>query len=52
LSQKNNEKLFEGCSWMWLGRISGKTEPLQIDKAEECILKGIEICKELKIKIY
>jgi len=35
-----------------LGTISGKTEPLQIDKAEECILKGIEICKELKIKAH
>jgi len=38
--------------WERLGTISGKTEPLQIDKAEECILKGIEICKELKIKAY
>ncbi len=28
----------------------GKTEPLQINKAEECILKAIEICKELKTK--
>ncbi len=35
-----------------LGRILGKTEPLEINKAEECILKGIEICKELKIKPY
>ena len=35
-----------------LGMISGKTEPLQINKAEGCILKGIEICKELKIKTY
>ena len=50
LSQKNNEKLIEGQSWLLLGKISGKTEPLQIDKAEERILKGIEIFKELKIK--
>jgi tetratricopeptide (TPR) repeat protein len=50
LSQKNNEKAIEGLSWLLLGTISGKTEPLQINKAEECILKGIEICKGLKIK--
>ncbi len=52
LSQKNNEKHIEGWSWLLLGRILGKTEPLEINKAEECILKGIEICKELKIKAY
>ena len=52
LSQKNNEKHIEGWSWVLLGMISGKTEPLEINKAEECILKGIEICKELKIKAY
>jgi tetratricopeptide (TPR) repeat protein len=52
LSQKNNEKGIEGISWLLLGTISGKTEPLQIDKAEECILKGIEIPKELRTKPY
>jgi len=52
LSQKNNEKAWEGWSWLLLGMISGKTEPLEINKAEECILKGIEICKELRIKTY
>jgi len=52
LSQKNNEKPLEGISWLLLGTILGKTEPLQINKAEECILKGIGICKELKMKPY
>ncbi|MDH3559223.1 MAG: guanylate cyclase, partial [Deltaproteobacteria bacterium] len=52
LSQKNNEKAWEGWSWLLLGMISGKTEPLEINKAEECILKGIEIYKELRIKTY
>ena len=32
--------------------ILGKTEPLEINKAEGCILKGIEICKELRMKAY
>jgi class 3 adenylate cyclase/tetratricopeptide (TPR) repeat protein len=52
LSQKNNEKAVEGWSWLLLGVILGKTEFPEINKAEECILKGIEICKELKIKAH
>jgi len=50
LSQKNNEKHLEGASWTWLGRILGKTDPSQSDKAEECILKGIKILNEMNIK--
>jgi len=52
LSQKNNEKGVESWSWLLLGTILGKTEPLQIDKAEGCMLKGIEICRELRLKAY
>jgi tetratricopeptide (TPR) repeat protein len=52
LSQQNNEKLIEVWSWLLLGMISGKTEPLEISNAEGCMLKGIEICKELRIKSY
>jgi tetratricopeptide (TPR) repeat protein len=52
LSQKNNEKHIEGWSWLLLGMIIGKTEPLEINKAEECILKGIEIGKELRIRAH
>jgi len=50
LSQKNNEKLTEAWAWLLLGTTLGKTEPLQINKAEECVLKGVEIYKEFKIK--
>jgi class 3 adenylate cyclase/tetratricopeptide (TPR) repeat protein len=50
LSQNNSEKHLEGASWTWLGRILGKTDPSQSDKAEECILKGIKILDEMKIK--
>jgi tetratricopeptide (TPR) repeat protein len=52
LSQKNDEKDIEGWSWILLGAILGETEPLQIDKAEGCFLKGIEICRELRTKPY
>jgi tetratricopeptide (TPR) repeat protein len=50
LSQKNSEKHLEGASWIWLGRILGKTDPSQSDKAEECIVKGIKILEEMGIK--
>jgi tetratricopeptide (TPR) repeat protein len=35
-----------------LGRIWGKTDHPQIDKAEESFLKGIKILEELKLKLY
>ncbi len=50
LSQKNNEKWMEGFSWMGLGRILGRMETPQIDKAEKYILRGIKILDELKLK--
>jgi tetratricopeptide (TPR) repeat protein len=50
VSQKNNEKGVEAWSWMVLGRILGRTETPQIDKAEEYILQGIKIYDELKLK--
>jgi tetratricopeptide (TPR) repeat protein len=40
----------EGSSWTWLGRILGKTDPSQSDKAEECIVKGVKILEEMDIK--
>jgi class 3 adenylate cyclase/tetratricopeptide (TPR) repeat protein len=50
LSQEKSERHFEGASWTWLGRILGKTDASQSDKAEEFILKGIRILDEMKIK--
>jgi tetratricopeptide (TPR) repeat protein len=52
LSKKNNEKHAEVLCWLFLGTMLGKTEPLEINKAEGCILKGIKICKESRIKAY
>jgi len=52
LSQENNEKAMEGGGWLLLGTILGKTEPLKINKAKECILKTIEIYRGLRIKSY
>jgi tetratricopeptide (TPR) repeat protein len=52
LARKNNEKDTEGSSRIWLGRILGKTDPNQFDRAEESILKGINILEELRLKHY
>ena len=52
LSKKNHEKHSEGSSWIWLGRLLGKTDTQQIEKAQQCILKGMEIFRELKLKPF
>ena len=50
LALDNNEKWGEGQSRIWLGRILAKSDPSQRDKAEESILKGINILEELRLK--
>jgi tetratricopeptide (TPR) repeat protein len=50
LCQKNNEKYWEVTAWIFLGRILGRTEAPPIDKAEECILHGMKIADEIKLR--
>jgi len=50
LSQKTTERFLEGNSSIFLGRILGKMDPSQRDKAEEFILQGIKILDALKIR--
>jgi tetratricopeptide (TPR) repeat protein len=50
LSQKHNDKATEGRSRILLGRILGRTEPSNTHKADQSILKGIEILQELQMK--
>lgn len=50
LSQKNGEKSFEGMSWILLGRIFCQSEPHQVERNADYILKGIEILQVLKLK--
>ncbi len=50
ISQKNHEKWAEGFVGTLLGRILGKGGKSQVDRAEECIVKGIRILDELKAK--
>ncbi|MFC1877757.1 hypothetical protein ACFL2E_10890 [Thermodesulfobacteriota bacterium] len=42
----------EGISKIWLGRILGKNNLFQGDKAEEFILDGIQFYDELGIKPF
>jgi tetratricopeptide (TPR) repeat protein len=52
LAQKNTERQYEGILWTLLGRILGKKEPAEFDKAEEHIVQGIRILDELKLRPY
>jgi len=52
LSQKNAEKFGEGQSWIWMGRIVGRSDPSRKDKAEQYILKGINILEKLELKPF
>jgi tetratricopeptide (TPR) repeat protein len=49
-AQTSHQKWGEGVSRIQLGRVLGKMEGSQLDKAEEHILKGMKILDELKIK--
>ncbi len=46
-SLENNERLMEGISKAWLGRVVAKADPTQIKAAEEAILQGISLLEEL-----
>jgi class 3 adenylate cyclase/tetratricopeptide (TPR) repeat protein len=52
LSQKDHDKYWEASAWILLGRILGRVETPHIRKAEECILQGMKIADELKIKPF
>jgi len=52
LSQKNNERIIEAMSNIWLGRILGKKDRSQCNKAEEFILEGIRILDGLEFTPY
>jgi len=52
ISQDIHQKWTEGFAWMLLGRIFGKAGKLRFGKAKECILQGIKILSELKLKPF
>jgi tetratricopeptide (TPR) repeat protein len=52
ISQDIHQKWTEGFAWMLLGRIFGKAGKLRFGKGKECILQGIKILSELKLKPF
>ena len=50
--EKNHERQFEALAWIFLGRILGRTDTEHIDKAEECMLRGVKISDEQKAKPF
>jgi tetratricopeptide (TPR) repeat protein len=51
IAEKNHQH-GEGIVWIALGRILGKADPPQNDRAEESFLRGIKILENMKIKTY
>ena len=51
-SVDNNERSIQGLSRVWLGRVIGKTDSMQIVAAEQQINKGIALLKELGNRVY
>ncbi len=51
-AQKNSERNYEGNAWIFLGRILGKEDPPDYDKAKEYILEGIKILEGFKTKSF
>ncbi|PQP35187.1 hypothetical protein C6A37_03820, partial [Desulfobacteraceae bacterium SEEP-SAG9] len=52
-SSRNNQEInLEGLANVWKGKILGKTDKMQSEKAEEHILQGINMLEELNLKPY
>ena len=50
LSRKNKEKHYEGLALVGLGRVFGRKEPRELDKAEAFFSKGVRILGDQKLK--
>jgi tetratricopeptide (TPR) repeat protein len=51
-AQECESKSNEGGFWQLLGRISGRTDPTNIDEAQRYIRHGISILEEWKLKLF
>jgi tetratricopeptide (TPR) repeat protein len=52
LTNENQEKHWSGFSRVWQGRILQRCDRSQVEKAEECILEGLEILEDLDLKPF
>ncbi|MCF8038014.1 MAG: AAA family ATPase [Desulfohalobiaceae bacterium] len=50
IGQKNHERYCEGCAWLQHGRILGKMDMTDTRQAEESLLHGLKILKELETR--
>ena len=50
LARSNDEKWPLAMSWIFLGMVLGKAGKSQYNQAEECILQGIKLCNEWKMR--
>lgn len=51
-SLENNEKMIQGFSMVWHGRVVAKTDMTHIDAAEQQIIQGISLLTELGMRAY
>jgi class 3 adenylate cyclase/tetratricopeptide (TPR) repeat protein len=52
LSERHNERWPVALAWMFLGRVLGRTEAPDTRKAEESILRGMNLSEETKTKPF
>ncbi|MDA8136924.1 MAG: AAA family ATPase [Desulfobacteraceae bacterium] len=51
-SLENNEKMIQGLTRAWLGRVMAKTDPTHIDAAVQQVIQGISVLNELGIILF
>ncbi len=51
-SLENNERVWQGLSRIWLGRVLDKADAAQIEAAEQEILQGISLFEELGLRPF
>ena len=50
--RNDDNNTYQGITWAWLGHILGKKRPPEFERAEEYILKGIQIAEEFKLRPF
>ncbi len=51
-SLENNERHVQSLAKVWLGKVVAKTEPSQIEAAEQLMLQGISLADQLRLPYY
>jgi tetratricopeptide (TPR) repeat protein len=51
-ARNDDNNIYQGMAWTWLGHMLGKKTPPEFDRAEEYILKGIQMAEEFKLRPF